>query len=78
MPKKKMPIKPLPRNWRMKISRITGLNFCDRNCDCGENSELWFYPPGLESRDMEDWVPCWMNGADTNDIWNWLVENGRV
>lgn len=27
----------LPRYWKKVIARITGLRFCDRNCDCGAN-----------------------------------------
>lgn len=33
-----------PRYWKVTIARLTGLNFCDRNCGCGENSQLWYFP----------------------------------
>lgn len=67
---------PLPRYWKKTIARITGMVFCDRDCGCGENNELWWFPP--MSRDgVPDWVPSWMNGCDSDEIWQWLVQNDR-
>jgi hypothetical protein len=67
----------LPRYWKCSISAITGLNYCDEYCGCGENAQLWYFPtPGGGS--AEDWVPGWMNGVDSYEIWAWLVENGRA
>lgn len=75
MPKAKK--KPLPRYWKTTISRITGLRYCDRHCDCGENAQLWYTPvPG--DGEAEPLLPGWMNGVGTNDVWDWLVETGRV
>jgi hypothetical protein len=66
----------LPRYWKVTIGRLTGLNFCDRSCGCGENNGLWWFPtPG--GGGVPDWVPGWMNGGDTHEIWRWLVANGR-
>ena len=70
----------LPRYWKKTIRELTGLQFCDKNCDCGEdkNNQLWWFPPGqYAGRYLPEWVPSWMNGADSYDIWRWLVENGR-
>jgi hypothetical protein len=47
----------LPRHCKKSIAAITGLVYCD----CGEN------PKGTE-----DWVPGWMNGANTEDIYRKL------
>src|SRR4051812_21425909 len=62
----------LPRRWKHRIHELTGLNFCDRTCGCGENNRLWWFPvtaAGL--RQMPDWVPGWMNGGETFEIWKW-------
>lgn len=69
--------KPLPRYWKRTIAGITGLQFCDRDCGCGENNQLWWFPPGTGWRGLPEWVPGWMNGGDTNEIWDWLVENKK-
>lgn len=66
----------LPRYWKRTIRRITRLNFCDRDCGCGENSQLWYFPTP-NSDGVPDWVPGWMNGVDSHEIWRWLVENGK-
>jgi hypothetical protein len=66
---------PFPRYWKVEIGRITGLNFCDRTCGCGDNNELWWFPV---CADVDDWVPGWMNGADSHEIWDWLVEHDKV
>ncbi len=63
----------LPRYWKRMIAELTGLLYCDRDCYCGENNNLWWDHGG-----SEDWVPSWMNGGDTHEIWQWLVENGKV
>lgn len=68
---------PLPRYWKVAIKKITGLNFCDRDCDCGENNQKWYFPSGSLRQNMPEWVPGWMNGVDTYEVWNWLVENGH-
>lgn len=66
----------LPRYWKREIAAITGLNYCDRDCGCGENNQLWWSSvPGSTS---PDWVPGWMNGADGHTIWRWLVKHGKV
>ena len=56
------------------IADLTGLNFCDENCCCGENSQLWFFPagggPGQD--EVPEWVPGWMHGSDTDEIWEWI------
>jgi len=66
----------LPHFWKRDIAAITGLNFCDRSCPCGEANELWWTStPGSTS---PDWLPGWMNGVDSYEIWQWLIENGRV
>lgn len=69
--------KPLPRYWKVVISRLTGLNYCDRSCPCGENNMLWWFPTPSH-RGVPEWVPGWMNGVDTYEVWRWLVENGRA
>jgi hypothetical protein len=70
--------KPLLRYWKVAISRLTGLNYCDRECGCGDNNQLWWFPCDPGSRHgVPQWVPGWMNGADTDSIWSWLVENDR-
>lgn len=69
-------MKPLPRYWKITIRRITGLQFCDRECDCGETpSYLWYKQTPSGSK---EWLPGWMNGVTTEDVWKWLVENGRI
>ena len=69
--------KPLPRYWKVAIRSLTGLNYCDHSCGCGENNELWWFP--VTTHDHEpSWVPGWMNGADTFEIWRWLVEEGHA
>lgn len=77
MPRKAKDV-PLPRYWKVEISRITGLRFCDRECGCGENSQLWFTPVPGDYDGTPDWIPGWMNGCGTDEIWEWLVENGKV
>jgi hypothetical protein len=76
--KTKQRLKPLPRYWKRTIGRITGLNFCDRNCGCGDNNQLWWSPVPPGCGNVPEWVPEWMNGADTHEIWQWLVENGHA
>lgn len=66
---------PLPNNWKRLISDITGLNFCDKQCGCGEANAHWWFPVCGQP---EDWVPGWMNGVGTDEVWDWLVENGRT
>lgn len=61
----------------LTIARLTSLNFCDRSCGCGENNQLWWFPTP-DRTSVPIWVPVWMNGADTDEIWNWLVENGKI
>lgn len=58
------------------IARVTGMNFCDRYCDCGQNNRLWWFPVG--GGHVRSWVPGWMNGGTTEEIWEWLVEHGKV
>ncbi len=72
--------KQLPRYWKREIAALTGLRFCDRLCDCGANNQLWWFPAGPETcrKWCPSWVPSWMNGACTQEIWRWLVENGKV
>jgi hypothetical protein len=67
----------LPRNFKSQISNLTGLHFCDRNCGCGENNQLWWFPTPSHAG-VPDWVPGWMNGTDSHEIWRWLVQNGKV
>jgi hypothetical protein len=66
----------LPRYWKRAISQLTGLQFCDRSCECGKNNQLWWFPMG-RCESVPSWVPGWMNGADTQSVWKWLVKNGR-
>lgn len=66
----------LPRYWKREIAAITGLNFCDRDCGCGEANGLWWFSTPRST--SPEWVPGWMNGADSHEIWRWLVENGKV
>ena len=69
----------LPKNSKKRIHEITHLNFCDEDCDCGENNQLWWVPvTASERRCMPEWVPGWMNGVDTDEIWQWLVQNGKA
>jgi hypothetical protein len=71
--------KKLPRYWKVKIHEITGLNFCDRYCGCGENNQLWWFPVGTGSFCFTpEWLPAWMNGSSTESIWEWLVKNGKI
>lgn len=68
--------RPLPRYWKTTIHRLTGLNFCDRSCGCGDNNQLWWFP--VHSRDsLPDWLPGNLNGIDTESLWRWLVRNGH-
>lgn len=55
------------------IHRATNLNLCDADCGCGENNGLWWYP--VCGDDPPAWVPDWMNGADTHEVWQWLAKN---
>lgn len=73
-------LKPLPRYWKAVIRRLTGMNFCDRNCGCGENSRLWWFPVGCCTcrYAVPKWLPCWMNGATTEDVWQWLVKHKKT
>lgn len=66
----------IPRNFKSRIAKITGLNFCDRYCDCGENNQLFWSP--VSQGPLPEWVPDWMNGGDPDEIWRWLVENGKT
>ncbi len=68
----------LPRYWKVVIHDLTGLRYCDRDCDCGENNELWWWPDPGDGGRVPDWLPGWTNGSDTFSIWDWLVENGKV
>lgn len=68
---------PLPRYWKTRINRITGLKFCDRDCGCGENNQLWWFPV-QQGYSPPAWVPGWMNGADSFEIWRWLVKNQKT
>ena len=61
---------------RRLIARVTGLHFCGRRCGCGANNRLWWYPLG--GGHEKPWVPGWMNGAATEEIWEWLIEHGKV
>ncbi len=63
----------LPRYWKKTISKLTGLVYCDRCCKCGENNQLWWSQHGTYQ-----WVPGWMNGADTHSIWRWLYNNEQL
>jgi len=74
-------IPPLPRYWKRTIRELTGLKFCDRDCSCGQNNQLWWFTFGITERKslgIPEWVPDWMNGGDTNEIWRWLCENGKA
>ena len=66
----------LPRNWKSLIRRVTGMHYCDRNCGCGENNRLWWFPVGGGA--VPSWMPDWMNGGDTHEIWKWLVKHRKV
>jgi hypothetical protein len=68
----------MPKNVEDIIYDLTGLNFCGEDCGCGENSQLWYFPPGQMSERIAAWVPRSFNGVDTQEIWQWLVENKRV
>lgn len=65
---------PLPRYWKKRIHEITGLNYCDRDCDCGENNQLWWVP--VCGDPLPEWVQEF-NGCDTFEIWNEIVAQGR-
>ncbi len=58
------------------IHHATGLNFCDQHCPCGQNNQLW-WTPTWGNGEVPEWA-LWMNGVDTDSIWSWLVENGKV
>jgi hypothetical protein len=60
------------------IYDLTGLNYCDEDCGCGENAQLWYLPPGQYGVGIADWVPEWMNGVSTDEIWEWLVQNKKI
>jgi hypothetical protein len=55
------------------IHRITGLNFCGKKCGCGERNRLWWFP--VCGDDPPEWVPGWMNGVSTEEVWKWLKGN---
>ena len=57
------------------IAEITGLNYCGENCGCGDNSGLFFEDTQDEPH---EWLPDWMNGSAPEDVWEWLVESGRL
>lgn len=64
---------------RRLIEKVTGLCFCDRECGCGENNQLWWFPPPLWSACMfPAWLPGRMNEAEIRSVWRWLVEHGKV
>lgn len=61
---------------RNLIARVTGLRYCGADCGCGEHNRLWWFP--IPPDGVKLWVPGWMNGGDTSEIWDWLVEHGKV
>jgi hypothetical protein len=69
------------RKVNMQISRIkeieelTGLVFCDENCPCGNNDQLFKTVPG---NDVPDWLPDWMNCAEPESVGKWLIDNGKL
>lgn len=58
-----------------KLCEATGLNYCDEDCDCGDNSELLFFPV---CGDTPDWLPDWMNGVGYCEAYDWLVREAVV
>ncbi len=67
-----------PRNYRQIIRQLTGLHLCDRYCGCGGNAGHFYFPPGVDRRSVPPWVPGWMNAVDGDEIWSWLVSNGKL
>jgi hypothetical protein len=63
-----------PRTFKAQIKAIAGLTICDRDCGCGErNGLVWTTGIG-----KPDWIPGWMNGATPEEVWDALVEMGRI
>jgi len=60
---------------RQLIARVTGLNFCGCDCGCGQNNRLWWFPVGGGRENP--WVPGWMNGAPTEESWEWLLDHEK-
>ena len=64
-----------PCNAKQIIAEKLKLSFCDRDCGCGENNQLWWYEVGRTDLDK---IPDWMNGVTTEEVWEWLIETGQV
>lgn len=62
----------LSRKTITKIEDVTGLRYCDRNCPCGDNNHLMWWP--ANGPDRPEWLPGWMNGVDSSDVYNWLMQ----
>ncbi len=64
------------------ICEVTGLEYCGPDCLCHDEPEeeptprmVFPYPGG---RDVESWVPTWMDGATPESVGTWLVEQGKL
>ena len=67
------PVPQLPRNWRQLIAEKFGLTYCDESCGCGENNQLWYHILGSTPKT----TPDWMNGADTDSIWEYMTKQNK-
>lgn len=54
-----------------RLCDVTGMNYCNKDCDCGDNAELMFWPVGGE---VPEWLPDWTNGTGYMEVYNWLLE----
>jgi hypothetical protein len=55
-----------------KIEAVTELQYCDRNCPCGENNRLMWIS---SSSTPFAWLPDWVNGVEPEAIYQWILES---
>ncbi len=63
-----------------EICDLTGLEYCGPECGCRDGAEecddpgqLVFPYPG--EREVQEWVPDWMNCVSIEEVDAWLVEH---
>ena len=63
------------------ICELTGLEYCGPECDCRDGDEdpgeKFGFPCG-GGREVEEWVPDWMNCVEPDEVDAWLVKHGYL